>query len=261
MRLAVVFPGIGYHADKPLLYYSKKLAASMGCEIVEVPYKGFGGKKKMIGNEKLMKEAFELAARQTEEILSGVPFKKADTIVFLSKSVGTAVAAWYASAHHLDVHHVYYTPVEGTFHVMEVESGIAFHGTSDPWVATEVVKHGCAERKIPLYITENANHSLETGIVPLDLANLQQIMRRTEEYLASLMDDCWRVTGILEDDYGCEELPEGAEVCSLLRLERTVRDGERMEKTVRLPDRILVEQNVEPDMLVRIGEDGLLSHV
>ena len=27
MKLAVVFPGIGYHADKPLLYYSKKLAA------------------------------------------------------------------------------------------------------------------------------------------------------------------------------------------------------------------------------------------
>lgn len=26
-RLAVVFPGIGYHADKPLLYYSRKLAA------------------------------------------------------------------------------------------------------------------------------------------------------------------------------------------------------------------------------------------
>ena len=29
-RLAVVFPGIGYHADKPLLYYSRKLAAQQG---------------------------------------------------------------------------------------------------------------------------------------------------------------------------------------------------------------------------------------
>ena len=25
-KLAVVFPGVGYHADKPLLYYSRKLA-------------------------------------------------------------------------------------------------------------------------------------------------------------------------------------------------------------------------------------------
>lgn len=25
-KIAVLFPGIGYHTDKPLLYYSKKLA-------------------------------------------------------------------------------------------------------------------------------------------------------------------------------------------------------------------------------------------
>lgn len=25
MKLAIFFPGIGYHTDKPLLYYSRKL--------------------------------------------------------------------------------------------------------------------------------------------------------------------------------------------------------------------------------------------
>lgn len=25
MKLAILFPGIGYHTDKPLLYYSKKI--------------------------------------------------------------------------------------------------------------------------------------------------------------------------------------------------------------------------------------------
>ena len=25
-RLAVIFPGIGYHCDKPILYYSRKLS-------------------------------------------------------------------------------------------------------------------------------------------------------------------------------------------------------------------------------------------
>ena len=37
-KAAVVFPGIGYHTDKPLLYYGKKLAAARGYEIVDVPY-------------------------------------------------------------------------------------------------------------------------------------------------------------------------------------------------------------------------------
>lgn len=30
MKLAVFFPGIGYHCDKPLLYYSRKLVQNMG---------------------------------------------------------------------------------------------------------------------------------------------------------------------------------------------------------------------------------------
>ena len=40
-KLAVIFPGVGYHTDKPLLYYSKKLAFQNGYEIVEVPYGKF----------------------------------------------------------------------------------------------------------------------------------------------------------------------------------------------------------------------------
>ena len=31
-KLAVFFPGIGYTADKPLLYYSRKLAAELDYE-------------------------------------------------------------------------------------------------------------------------------------------------------------------------------------------------------------------------------------
>ena len=40
-KAAVLFPGIGYHTDKPLLYYSKKIAAELGYEIIEVPYGKF----------------------------------------------------------------------------------------------------------------------------------------------------------------------------------------------------------------------------
>ena len=38
MKLAVLFPGIGYHVDKPLLYYGRKLAVQRGYEVVGVPY-------------------------------------------------------------------------------------------------------------------------------------------------------------------------------------------------------------------------------
>ena len=39
MKLAVFFPGIGYHCDKPLLYYSRKLVQEYGYEkIVTLNY-------------------------------------------------------------------------------------------------------------------------------------------------------------------------------------------------------------------------------
>ncbi|MCQ2506160.1 MAG: hypothetical protein MJ113_03185 [Lachnospiraceae bacterium] len=37
-KLAVLFPGIGYSVDRPLLYYSKKVLKAKGYEIIEVNY-------------------------------------------------------------------------------------------------------------------------------------------------------------------------------------------------------------------------------
>ena len=38
-RLAVIFPGIGYHCDKPILYYSRKLAKEQEYkEIISLEY-------------------------------------------------------------------------------------------------------------------------------------------------------------------------------------------------------------------------------
>lgn len=54
MKLAVFFPGIGYHCDKPLLYYSRKLVQEYGYEkIVTLNYtydgKNLRGKKRRCG--------------------------------------------------------------------------------------------------------------------------------------------------------------------------------------------------------------------
>lgn len=40
-KIAVLFPGIGYTCDKPLLYYAAQIAAEQGYEIVKVNYSGF----------------------------------------------------------------------------------------------------------------------------------------------------------------------------------------------------------------------------
>ena len=43
MKIAVFFPGIGYHCDKPLLYYARKLVQECGCEkivLLDYSYEG-----------------------------------------------------------------------------------------------------------------------------------------------------------------------------------------------------------------------------
>ena len=180
-KIAVIFPGVGYHVDKPLLYYSKKLAAQNGYEIKEVPYGKFP--KGVKGSREKMEKAFFSALEQAGEILKDVDFSEYHDILFISKSVGTAVASAYAGKHGFNTRNIYYTPVEASFQFMK-QPGIAFTGTADAWVTFDAVELGCRDGGFPLYVTENGNHSLETGDVRQDLENLQKIMKITEEYIS-----------------------------------------------------------------------------
>lgn len=185
MKLAVIFPGIGYHTDKPLLYYSKKLAVKYGYEIKEVPYGGFESGIK--GSKEKMFEAYKSALSQTEDILKTVDFGQYETLLFISKSIGTAVAASYETMHGISAGNLFYTPVEASFSAIGPEmKGVVFHGTNDSWAATDVIERNCRQRKLPLYITERGNHSLETGEVLPDIQNLRLIMEQSEAYIRQL---------------------------------------------------------------------------
>ena len=68
-RLAVIFPGIGYHCDKPILYYSRKLAKEQEYkEIISLEYSYT--EKNIRGNEKRMKEVFDVLYQQAEKQLT-----------------------------------------------------------------------------------------------------------------------------------------------------------------------------------------------
>lgn len=180
MKIAVFFPGIGYHTDKPLLYYTKKLAQKMEYEIRDVPYGGFESGIK--GSAEKMMAAFESALGQAEEILADVNWEQYEGILFVSKSVGTAVAAAYAGKRQLKTRNVFFTPVEQSFSVMKDE-GIVFTGDADPWVRQGIVPEKCREMGYLLTVIEGGNHSLETGDALLDLKNMYRIMERVKDYL------------------------------------------------------------------------------
>ncbi len=183
-KLAVIFPGIGYTVDKPLMHYSRKLAACHGYEIKLLPYTGFPGK--IIGNRERMKESYEIALRQAEEMLSDTDFSVYDEILFIGKSIGTTVAAQLAENFSAveRIRLILYTPLEDTFR-FSFRDAVVFTGTADPWVGEKDsrIPELCRQRGIPCHIIEEANHSLETKDVGTDLKNMQKIMKKTERFM------------------------------------------------------------------------------
>ena len=179
-KLAVIFPGIGYHCDKPLLYHTKKIAAAHGYEVREVPYTGFPAKVK--GDPEKMRQSFMLAMQQAQEILADVKWDPCEELLFVSKSVGTVVAAAFADQHSLVTGNIYFTPVKATFD-FHPQPGIVFHGTADPWATDAEIEEGCRRCALPLINIPDTNHSLESGDPLRDLDILRQVMEQVDNYV------------------------------------------------------------------------------
>lgn len=181
-KLAVFFPGIGYTVDKPLMHYSRKIAALAGYDIKLLPYSGFP--EKIRGNQARMQESFQIALKQSEEMLADVDLADYEELLFVGKSVGTIVAAEIASRTQKPVRFVLYTPLEETFG-FPIGDAIVFTGGDDPWVGRENsrISELCREKGIPCTVIPYANHSLETKHVQADIAALQMVMKQTEDFI------------------------------------------------------------------------------
>lgn len=200
-KIAVIFPGIGYHTDKPLLYYSGKLAAAAGYKIIKISYPKYDVNLKQATKEQLA-TFVKMCLEATTETLKDAGLDDAEDVLFISKSIGTVVAAAYAKGIGADATHtgadithagadatcagtvirqVYFTPLEETFDYVKKGVGIAFNGTKDNWADYKKVQKLAAEYDIPLTTIEDANHSLETGDAVKDIQNLEKVILKLVE--------------------------------------------------------------------------------
>lgn len=180
-KTAVYFPGIGYHCDKPLLYYSRKIACELGYQNYRnISYAYDGGNIR--GNERKMREAYEALLLQAESQLADVDWFGFDDVLFVSKSIGTVIAASYAEKRGLrNMRHILYTPLAQTY-LFAPEHGIGFIGTADPWSDTDEIIRLSEANRIPLKVYDGCNHSLECDDTLKNLEFLKDIMGRTREF-------------------------------------------------------------------------------
>ena len=181
-KLAVFFPGIGYTLDKPLMHYSRRLAAKLGYDVMLLSYSGFPPKIK--GDQTKMEESFHIALKQSEEMLADIDLQVYNDILFFGKSIGTIAAAKIASESPAadKIRLVLYTPLEATF-AFSMKEAIAFTGTKDPWVGKHTIADLCEQRGIPCYLIKGGNHSLETEDADKDIRKLRKIMKKTEKFM------------------------------------------------------------------------------
>ena len=175
---AVIFPGMGYHHDKPLLYYTAKLLAQR-----EIPARRMDYGPLPSGKEDLPK-----AVRQVQErvdlLASEKDWHTYGRLILVGKSVGTVAAGYFEQALIRrgvtpEFLQIVYTPVNETLPFLSAHS-IVFSGTADPMVDREELTSVCHERQAEFYSFQAASHSLETGEVLHDLETVRRVMEITD---------------------------------------------------------------------------------
>lgn len=181
-KIAVYFPGIGYHCDKPLLYYSRNIANKLGYDTsrnVTYTYNA----RNIRGNEEKMNKAYEVLFSQTESELADIVWTEYDDILFVSKSIGTVIATSYAKKYGLNyIRHILYTPLAQTF-LYAPDNAIAFIGTADPWSNADEIVRLSLENYINFYTYQNCNHSLECDDALKNIDTVKDVMQRTRDFI------------------------------------------------------------------------------
>lgn len=178
-KLIVLFPGVKYSTDCPLLYYAKFCYEWKGYEVLEINSYDV---EEVDGLADLDTYAV-LAEKNVKSQLQNVDWKKYTHIVFASKSMGTVIALWLEDELKLSsVTHILLTPLNQTLPYMEKERDYRciVTGTEDSFVQSQHLKELCQRKKYPLTVIEGVGHRLETEENFMD--NLEILKKIVELY-------------------------------------------------------------------------------
>lgn len=183
-KLAVIFPGMGYTADRALLYYAGKAAESCGYKRVSLSFSEIGWSKEDLSDHKKIMEMLNKCIKLVERDLSGYDLEGEKDILFISKSVGTLVAAAFAKKKGIKVKHIFFTPLKAIDRFIPEKSGIVFYGGHDPISGAASIKEVCGRLHLEAHLIKGGNHSLETGDIETDLDNLKKVILKVEDFLS-----------------------------------------------------------------------------
>ena len=172
-KLLIIFPGVGYGLDSPLLYYADFVYETKGYDRIHMNYQSIFANRDLSLENKLQKVR-EYILEQVKDI----NFALYDEVVFLSKSVGSVEAGILAERLKLDVIQIFITPIEEAVSYCNAGSYVVI-GTKDK--VYELYKNHCDNNKIKVLYIKDANHSLEVDGQPYESIDvLKRVMQFIE---------------------------------------------------------------------------------
>jgi hypothetical protein len=187
--LAVILPGVGYHADLPLLYYPGKIALALGMDVLrlETAYSLRPSFSHALPAEKTV----WLDADTDAAVDEALCFRAYHQVTFIGKSLGTR-----AMGHILErdrniaaTKWIWLTPIlNDTRLVTRVQEqhprSLFVIGTADHFYDQGVLQELVASSSGKSLVIQGADHSLEiSGNIYQSIQALQQVMTAIEEFL------------------------------------------------------------------------------
>lgn len=154
--LVVLFPGVNYSCEKPLLHYARKVASIKGQDVLCISY-GYKLSKDDIG-----KPIIKTITDEVFQAIKNCSDKEYNNIFFISKSIGGEIAGNIASKiGYENVKSLYLTPTPSTIDHMIKANCSVIVGTKDKIFTEENIKSINVYKNINLILVDNAQHSLE----------------------------------------------------------------------------------------------------
>lgn len=185
-KYVVIFPGVGYTKDRPLLYFASRIAVKYGYEPVFLDFSGINWSKEKLKDSRFLMDTLQICLGRTEAALAGKDIQPEDEVLFISKSIGTVVATAFADKTGIDARQICFTPLVYIENYVKEQNGLIFYGSADPYADPGEISTICDKKKLEVYLIEDADHSLETGDVKKDIDNLAFIMSKVEERIKRL---------------------------------------------------------------------------
>ncbi len=182
-KIAVIFPGVGYTKDRPLLYYAAKQAVKCDYELAHIDFSGIEWSKEKLKDRDFLGKVMERCLKITEDTLEKYGDMSGDDILFISKSIGTVVATAYAKKRSVKAKQVCFSPLEMTEDYVQKEGAVFFYGNADPFADHVAIEKIGKDKKLEMHCIDGGNHSLETGDPITDIDNLKQMIARVADLI------------------------------------------------------------------------------